>query len=78
MEIKGYSIGLLINVDNFKYNKKSIFSIPNHWVGLRGIQLDENNENISITVFTWGNTNKVWSISYDVFKDGYFGYVAGK
>ncbi|MCX8523668.1 hypothetical protein OF897_07000 [Chryseobacterium formosus] len=74
----GYSIGLLINVDNFKHNKKSIFSTPSHWVGLRGISLDESNEEISVNVFTWGNINKTWVMSFAVFKDGYFGYVAGK
>jgi hypothetical protein len=74
----GYSVGLLITVDNFQNNTKGIFSVPNHWVGLKGITLDEKNEKVILTLFTWGNISKVWTVSYDAFEDGYFGYVAGK
>lgn len=74
----GYSIGLLIDVDNFINNKKSTISYPKHWVGLNDIFVDTINEKISVKVFTWGITDKLWTVSFDVFKDGYYGYVAGK
>ncbi|MGV0919328.1 hypothetical protein ACTS94_02900 [Empedobacter falsenii] len=73
-----YSIALFINADNFTNNKKGFFSIPNHWVGLKNISIDEINETFSVTVFTWGKIDEVWKVDFDVFKDGFFGYVAGK
>lgn len=74
----GYSISLLIDVDNFINKKKSAISYPKHWVGLNDIFVDTVNEKISVKVFTWGITDKLWTVSFDVFKDGYYGYVAGK
>ncbi|WP_345990827.1 hypothetical protein AAEU33_02370 [Chryseobacterium sp. Chry.R1] len=74
----GYSIGLLITAGNFQNNSKGTFTIPNHWVGLKGVTLDEKNEKVILTLFTWGDISKVWTVSFDPFEDGYFGYVAGK
>jgi len=74
---EGYRIGLLIDSDNFSKNKKSIFTLPTHWVGLININSNDSAELVDIEVYTWGGIRK-WTLSYDVFKDGYFGYVAGK
>ena len=74
----GYSIGLLITAENFQHNNKATFSIPNHWVGLKTITIDEQGGKIILTLFTWGDINKVWTVLYDPFEDGYFGFVAGK
>jgi hypothetical protein len=73
----GYKIGILIDSDNFTKNFKSKFTVPTHWVGLLNITNNEKLEQISITVFTWSSI-RVWTVSYDVFEDGYFGYVGGK
>ncbi|MGR3789802.1 hypothetical protein ACUXZJ_02640 [Flavobacterium sp. TN-1] len=74
---KGYKIGLLISVDNFQKNKNPLFTIPTHWVGLNSVILNEPNKLITISVFTWGGI-KDWTLSFDSFQDGYFGFVAGK
>ena len=75
----GYRIGLLIEVTNFLENKIDLvsWSKPSHWVGLLKIVNDKKSEQISITVFTWSSI-RTWTVSYDVFKNGYFGYVGGK
>ena len=74
----GYKIALLIKCDNFQKNTKSFFTVPDHWVGLNGISVNESNEEITVVVFTWGNISKVWTMSFESFEDGYFGFVAGK
>nr|WP_315032606.1 hypothetical protein [uncultured Chryseobacterium sp.] len=74
----GYSVGLLITAENFQHNTKGVFTIPNHWVGLKSITIDEAGGKIVLTLFTWGDISKVWTVLYDPFEDGYFGYVAGK
>jgi len=74
---QGYRIGLLIDSDNFSKNKKSTFTVPTHWVGLININSNDTTELVDVEVYTWGGTRK-WILSYDVFKDGYFGYIAGK
>ena len=74
---QGYRIGLLIDSDNFSKNKKSTFTIPTHWVGLININSNDSTQLVDVEVYTWGGTRK-WTLSYDVFKDGYFGYIAGK
>ena len=73
----GYRIGLLIDSDNFTKNSKSKFTIPTHWVGLLKVANDKKSDQISITVFTWSSI-RTWTVSYSVFRDGYFGYVGGK
>lgn len=73
----GYRIGLLIDSDNFSKNKKSIFTVPTHWVGLIDINCNDITELVDVNVYTWGGT-RIWTLSYDVFKDGFFGYIAGK
>ena len=73
-----YSVALFINANNFINNKKGLFSIPNHWVGLKNISIDEVKEKVIVTVFTWGRIDVVWTVDFDVFKDGFFGYVTGK
>lgn len=72
------NIALLISADNFTKNSKPIVTAPTHWVGLQAIKDDTTNEEITITVYTWSKKNKSWTVSYDVFVDGYFGYVSGK
>ena len=73
----GYKIGILIDSDNFTKSFKSKLTVPTHWVGLLNITNDEKSKQISITVFTWSSI-RVWTVSYDLFEDGYFGYVGGK
>lgn len=33
---------------------------------------------VEFLIYTWGTQNKRWTLSCDVFKDSYYGYVAGK
>jgi hypothetical protein len=73
----GYDIAILINSTNFTRNKDEIETFPTHWVGLLDITDNTIKEEISVYVYTWGGF-KTWTVSYDVFKDGYFGYVTGK
>ena len=73
-----YSIALLITKKNFKDNDKPLLTIPDHWVGLKDIRKNSIKQEVILTVFSWGYTSLSWIVSYDVFKDGYFGYIAGK
>jgi len=73
----GYKIALLMKSDNFKYNTKTKSLIPSHWVGLKKISIDESKKTITLDVFTWAKIES-WTVSFDAFEDGYFGYVAGK
>lgn len=54
-----------------------MFTIPTHWVGLIDINSNDATELVNVNVYTWGGT-RIWTLSYDVFHDGYFGYIAGK
>jgi hypothetical protein len=74
---QGYKIGIFINSTNFSQNTKPTFTIPNHWVGLIDITHNDKTEEVTLTVFTWGSVVN-WTVSYHIFKDGYFGFVAGK
>jgi hypothetical protein len=77
----GYSVALLVNM-GFLYNEKRAFSIPEHWVGLGSISV-KNNE-IIMQLFTWGADgkqnywDKEYKISFDIFVDNLYGYIAGK
>ncbi len=73
-----YSIALLISKKNFEDNDKPFFTIPNHWIGLKDIRKNSTKQEVTLIVFSWGYTSLSWVVSYDVFKDGYFGYIAGK
>lgn len=77
--IDGNKIAILINVDNFTENKIDLFSFskPTHWVGLLDILTNDKLNQVKLTVFTWSSI-RVWTVSYDAFKNGYFGYVGGK
>ena len=73
----GYKIALLIESKNFTNNKKEFISKPTHWVILEKISINESKKTITLEVFTWAEI-KSWTVSFEVFKDGYYGYVAGK
>ena len=75
---ENYSIALLISVKNFEENVKPFPTFPDHWVGLKDIRKNTIKQEVSLTVFSWGDTDLSWIVSYDAFKDGYFGYIAGK
>jgi hypothetical protein len=72
------NIALLISADNFTKNSKPRVTVPTHWVGLQAIKDDTKNKEITVTVYTWSKKRKQWTVSYDAFVDGYFGYVSGK
>ncbi len=76
---QGYKIALLIDADNFTENKIDLvsWSKPTHWVGLLNIVDNKKLKELNVTVFTW-NSIRTWTVSHDAFKNGYFGYVAGK
>ena len=44
---------------------------------LEKISINESKKTITLEVFTWAEI-KSWTVSFEVFKDGYYGYVAGK
>jgi hypothetical protein len=80
----GYSVALLVNM-GFLYNEKRAFSIPEHWVGLGSISVNQASKTITMQLFTWGESGYIdyWLsdkhvISFDVFIDNFYGYVAGK
>ena len=81
----GYSVALLVSV-SFMYNEKPTLSYPEHWVGLGSISIDQASKTIAMQLFTWGELgyssywkgNKNCTISFDVFIDTLYGYVAGK
>ncbi|MGG6229193.1 type VI secretion system tube protein TssD [Tenacibaculum sp. SDUM215027] len=73
-----YKVAILIEGSAFQNNKKASFSVPTHWVGVLDVIDNSKNEEIEILVYTWGKKNKKWKLSYDVFEDSYYGYVAGK
>ncbi len=73
-----YKIAILIEGSSFQSNKKASFSVPTHWVGVLDIIDNSKNKEIQVLVYTWGTKYKKWKMSYDVFKDSYYGYIAGK
>jgi uncharacterized Zn-binding protein involved in type VI secretion len=78
----GFSVALLVSM-SFLYNKKPTLSFPEHWVGLGSISVDKASKMITMQLFTWGKYghqyywNKTYKISFDVFIDTLYGYVAG-
>jgi len=72
---EGYIIAWFINTNAIIYSKKDDFSIPNHWVGLESISL--SGDIVSYRIYTWGSL-KNGTVNIDNYKDGNYGYVAGK
>ena len=75
---ENYKIAMLIEGSAFQTNQKSSVSFPTHWVGVLDIIDDSQNKEIEVLVYTWGTKHKKWKVTYEVFKDSYYGYVAGK
>ena len=80
---EGYSIALLVSMSILERVKPKI-SIPEHWIGLGDIEVLETSKTIKIKVFTWGSYGHIYywnrplEISFDIFIDTIFGYIAGK
>ena len=75
---ENYKIAILIEGSAFQNNKKVSFSVPTHWVGVLDITENPTSKEIEVLIYTWGTKHKKWILSYDTFKDSYYGYVAGK
>lgn len=70
-----YAIFVLINANEIMNNAKVVISIPNHWVCLENISIKDSQVNMK--VFSWGELLSI-VVNEENFKDGYYGYLAGK
>lgn len=74
-----------LSLEELKKSIQSPFEFDYHWVVLETAikeypwlnKYGETEYKLDFKVYTWGGTRK-WILSHDVFKDGYFGYIAGK